>query len=300
MRWALGIVVLLILIMMIRHYLAMRRNLRKVYSDPFHVLDEQACRHERMAHADRMSLVGALTAGLAHEINTPLGSALSVNATRHTAQQKFIKALQKRDPQIMDDPELAKIYKILQENDAILDLGLERVGALVAQLKEKGRKESTRPVPADIARRIDGSLLLLTNQFKHRIEIVRDYQDVPEIHCLPSLLDQVFLNLLVNASNAIEGEGRITVSLSSTDTHLEVRIADTGQGIKPEALKKIFDFGYTTRGDNGGTGLGLPISRKVIEKHHGTLTVESSSDQGTTFLIRLPMNLLELTDGGPG
>ena len=300
MRWILGIILLAILVMALRHYLVMRSSLRRASRDPFFANGSRHSWRPDLVHTEKMAHIGTLSAGVAHEINTPLGSAICAGTTGESARAKLLEALDGAHPGILDDPEIRKLLKTLDESDQILSLALERVKALVDRLGEMSREESFEPVPADLHRSLDGSLLLLRNRLKHRIEVIRDYGEIPEVVCYPSALDQVFLNLLVNAARAIEDQGRITIATVLAGDRVEVRISDTGRGIPESERDAIFDFGFTTHAETGGTGLGLPISRRIMEKHKGRLELERTSDEGTTFRVDLPLDLREIPDAGPG
>ena len=139
---------------------------------------------------------------------------------------------------------------------------------------------------ADINKEIDLTLDLIRHETKNRIEIIKNYGEIPPIKCYPNMLNQVFMNILVNATHAIENEGKITIDTSFNEKELIVKIKDTGCGIKePE---KIFFAGYTTKGVGVGTGLGLAISQKIIEKHNGRIEVNSKINVGSEFTITIP------------
>jgi signal transduction histidine kinase len=124
---------------------------------------------------------------------------------------------------------------------------------------------------------------------KGRVEVVRHYGDLPEIECYPNQLNQVFMNLLVNSAHAIEGEGTITIETRREGDSVVLRFSDSGKGIAEEHMGQLFDPGFTTKGAGVGTGLGLSISYNIVEKHSGTIEVESEPGEGATFTIRLPV-----------
>ena len=145
----------------------------------------------------------------------------------------------------------------------------------------------------DIHEGLENTLTLVHHDIKNRITVARNFGDVPPIVCYPSRLNQVFLNLLVNASQAIKGEGEITVSTSVEDGEVRVAISDSGAGIPEQTLGKIFDPGFTTKGVGVGTGLGLSICYQIVQDHRGRIDVESREGEGTTFTVTLPMDLDE-------
>ena len=140
---------------------------------------------------------------------------------------------------------------------------------------------------------------LIGNQLKDRVTVHKDYGDVPPIQCHPSRLNQVYLNLLVNASQAIEGKGEIHLKTFTTEDDVVVEITDTGGGIPPENLGRIFDPGFTTKGVGVGTGLGLSISYNIVQQHKGRMELQSEVGKGTEMAIFIPMDLDEpAVDGG--
>jgi signal transduction histidine kinase len=143
---------------------------------------------------------------------------------------------------------------------------------------------------ANLHKGIDSTLNIVNNEIKYKADVIKDYANLPDIECLPSELNQVFMNLLVNAAHAIESErGTITIRTGVTDGHVTVEIADTGTGIAVENLQRIFDPFFTTKPVGKGTGLGLSLAYGIVKKHHGQIEVESQLGRGTTFRLSLPI-----------
>jgi len=143
-------------------------------------------------------------------------------------------------------------------------------------------------------------LVLVQHQFKGRIKVIKEYGDIPLVECYPNRLNQVFMNMLVNAGQAIAERGTVTIRTYLEDDFVKIAISDTGLGIKPESLSKIFDPGFTTKGVGVGTGLGLSICYRIIQEHKGSIEV-ASDDTGTTFTIKLPLHQGgEVTTNGSG
>ncbi len=168
-------------------------------------------------------------------------------------------------------------------------LATDRLIAVVGSLKNFARMDESDLKIADIHEGIEGTLTILQHQLKNRIEVEKHYGDVPRIECYPNRLNQVFMNLLVNASQAIAGRGTITIKTSRSGDFVKIAISDTGVGIPAENLSRVFDPGFTTKGVGVGTGLGLSICYKIIQEHQGTIHVESS-ERVTTFMITLPVS----------
>jgi signal transduction histidine kinase len=143
---------------------------------------------------------------------------------------------------------------------------------------------------ADLHEGIDSTIPLIQHQLKQGISIVKEYGQIPTVMCYPSRMNQVFLNLLVNAVQAIEGEGSITIRTSADDDAVRLKFIDTGNGIPKENLDRVFDPGFTTKGVGVGTGLGLPICYQIIQDHRGEISIESEVGKGTTVTVSLPTN----------
>jgi len=144
---------------------------------------------------------------------------------------------------------------------------------------------------ANIHEGLDSTLTLINYEIKDRISINKDYGEIPEINCYPNQLNQVFMNILMNASAAIEKNGVITIETFLEGKYLVVRISDNGRGMTKENMDRIFDPGFTTQAHGVGTGLGLSISYNIIQKHHGEIKVDSEVGKGSTFSIYLPTDL---------
>ena len=141
---------------------------------------------------------------------------------------------------------------------------------------------------ANINDGIEKTLNVIWNELKYKAEVIKEFGSIPEIECDIQRLDQVFMNILVNAAQAIEKQGKITIKTFTENNYVVIKISDTGKGISREYISKIFDAFYTTKEPGKGTGLGLSISYKIIQEHNGTIDVESEVGKGTTFKIKLP------------
>jgi len=162
--------------------------------------------------------------------------------------------------------------------------------SVVGSLKNFARVDEAEFKKADLHEGIESTLTIVQYQLKNRIRVEKQYGNIPLVDCHPNRLNQVFMNLLVNAAQAIQGEGTITITTARKGDSVRISISDTGAGIPAENLSKVFDPGFTTKGVGVGTGLGLSICYKIIEEHQGKIDVESG-DKGTTFTITLPLGL---------
>jgi signal transduction histidine kinase len=168
--------------------------------------------------------------------------------------------------------------------------GIGRVRTIVRDLKDYSRSDDADWRYASLSGIIESTLNLAKNEFKYHCTVHKRYAELPDVWCLPPRLGQVFMNLVVNAAQAIEGKGDITLSTARVDERTaSVSVTDTGKGIPPEVLPRIFEPFYTTKPAGKGTGLGLPTVQQIVERHGGRIDVVSEVGKGTTFTVTLPI-----------
>lgn len=243
----------------------------KMVKDLTKTLEELKDTQLKLINSEKMASLGQLVAGVAHEINTPVASIKSNNEIT----KKLIAQI--------EDKEIAEL---LQEVNEIDTEAIARINRLVISLRKFVRLDEAELQEADINKEIDLTLDLIRHETKNRIEIVKNYSKLPPIKCYPNMLNQVFMNILVNATHAIKDTGIITIDTKYENSNLIVKIKDNGCGIKEP--DKIFFAGYTTKGVGVGTGLGLAISQKIIEKHNGNISVKTKLNEGSEFTITIP------------
>jgi len=250
----------------------------------------------QLVQSEKMASLGSLVAGIAHEINTPIGAVASMHDTllRGIEKLKTQFCVEFEDEQ--KSANFDKVIKVIDDSNGVIHNGIDRVTTIVRRLRSFARLDEAELKEANIEEGLEDTLTLIHHEIKHAIEIERNYSNVGSIACYPGRLNQVFLNIINNARQAIETEGKITIQTSRDEKNVYIKISDTGSGIPEENLSKIFDPGFTTKGVKIGTGLGLSISYKIIEEHHGRISVESKQDKGTTFTLQLPVNLGEILD----
>ncbi|WP_434576367.1 ATP-binding protein [Pseudomonas sp. Z3-6] len=173
--------------------------------------------------------------------------------------------------------------------------GIGRVGQIVKDLKDFSRVDSSQEWQmANLQQGMDSTLNIVANEIKYKADVVKEYTPLPEVECLPSQINQVIMNLIVNAAQAIGPErGTITLRNGVGDETVWIEVADNGSGIPPETLQKIFDPFFTTKPIGQGTGLGLSLSYGIVKKHHGEITVRSEVGVGTTFRVELPVRQMK-------
>ncbi|MBQ8460240.1 hypothetical protein IJ541_09090 [bacterium] len=235
-------------------------------------LDELKETQLQLINSEKMASLGQLVAGVAHEINTPVASIKSNNSII----SKLISKIEQDD-----------LRNMFAEINSIDSEAIQRISNIVVSLKKFVRLDESELQEANINKEIDLTLDLIRHETKNKIEIEKNYGEIPPVKCYPNMLNQVFTNILINACQAIEDCGKITITTEYKDSKLIVKFKDNGKGIPKENLNKIFAAGYTTKGVGVGTGLGLAISQKIIDKHNGTIKVYSDVGVGTEFIITI-------------
>jgi len=245
---------------------------------------------QQLVMREKMASLGELVAGIAHEVNNPIG-AIGSSADSMARCTRILDdfARPRLDEAGADGAKARKALDVLAENNDIVTTAARRVAEIVKGLRRFSRLDEAEFQQADLHEGLDSTLTLLQHQLKNRIEVVKDYGDLPMIDCYPNQLNQVFMNILVNAAQVIEGAGRITITTRRDGDHVTVAISDTGKGIAPQHMDRLFDPGFTTKGVGVGTGLGLAISYRIVQAHKGDIAVASEPGRGATFTIRLPI-----------
>lgn len=252
--------------------------------------DELAIVKDQLVEASRMAALGGLLASIVHEIRTPIGSILSNNET----MLRSVDAIQKSilDSGAPESPQLTKALKVLDMMRGLVEvdqIACERISSVIRGLKTFARADDNQPREVDLRENIENTLKLVNCEFRRRVQVQTNFADLPPVECYPQKLNQVLLNILVNAGQAIEGEGTVTVSTTQDDGKVDISISDTGHGIPPELMPRLFETGFTTKPVGVGTGLGLAISKQIVEKHGGDIWAESEPGKGTTFHVRIPL-----------
>ena len=262
--------------------------------------------HNQLLQSEKLASIGQLAAGVAHEINNPVGYINSNMASLKGYASDLISVIdlfseyyeQSQSDNIELKNTLAKKIKDVDLNFIKTDLhslidesleGVSRVKKIVNDLKDFSHVDDMEMQWADLHKGLDSTLNIVHNELKYKADIIKNYGEIPEVECIASQINQVFMNVLVNAAHAIEKHGTITVATGLSNDFVWIKIQDTGTGIPEDKINRIFDPFYTSKPVGSGTGLGLSLSYTIIEKHHGKIEVESTVGSGSTFTIRLPV-----------
>ncbi|WP_343586383.1 ATP-binding protein [Herbaspirillum sp.] len=261
---------------------------------------------EQLMQSEKLASIGQLAAGVAHEINNPVGYIFSNFSSLETYIESLLKVLdayQRLDN--AEDKAAASLELQAIQKEVDLDYlkedipalmsesreGISRVRKIVQDLKDFSRTDTALEWQwVNLHNGIDSTLNIVSNEIKYKADVIKNYGDIPEIECLPSQINQVVMNLIVNAAQSIgEQRGSISITTRRVGEDVEIEIQDTGCGIPAENLTKIFDPFFTTKPVGKGTGLGLSLSYGIIQKHGGDISVRSVVDAGTTFVLRIPI-----------
>ena len=254
------------------------------------LLNELKAAQTQLVQSEKMAAIGQLTAGIAHEINSPIGVIRSNFETARRCTAKLEEILEKAK-EIAKNSQYQKFLGILKDNSQVSTIASDRIANIVSSLKNFTRLDEAEFARVNIHEGLDSTLTLIQHEIKDGIDVVKEYAELPEVHCCPSEINQVFMTLLRNAVQAIDNEGRVIVRTSTEKTNVSVQFSDTGKGISPENLKTLFDFGFTTKGRRVAMGMGLASAHNIIQDHKGELKVESEVGKGSTFTILLPSGL---------
>lgn len=239
----------------------------------------------QLVQSEKMASVGLLTAAITHEINTPIGA---INSNAQISELLINEVM--NNSSVNTDEELMSMVLQMKEANDINLMACKRIIEIIKSLKTFSRLDQAEYQDADINEGINSVLILTNNILKNKITVHKEFGEIPTAACFPGQLNQVFMNIIVNAAQAMEDGGELWIHTCCVEDDICVTIKDTGHGISPENLGKIFEPGYTTRGVGIGLGIGLYLSYNIIQNHNGEITVTSELGKGTQFTIRIPIN----------
>ncbi len=270
---------------------------------------------EELRLAQKLESVGQLAAGIAHEINTPvqfIGDSVHFLKDAFGDLTSLVKAYQTSVASLESDPANDSLIKDVRQAEQEADLeyldeqlpkacdralkGIERVGDIVRAMKEFSHPDQREKTPMDVTRMLENALMVSKNEYKYVAKVSTEFSDVPALLCHPGELGQVFLNLIVNAAHAITdhlgddgSQGHIELTSLQQENEVVVKVRDNGGGIPEEITHRVFDQFFTTKTVGRGTGQGLAMARRIVEKHAGRITFDSQPGEGTTFTVRIPL-----------
>jgi two-component system NtrC family sensor kinase len=286
-----------------REILRQKEVLEKAYAD-------LKAAQVRILEQEKMAAIGQLAAGVAHEINNPTGFILSNLTTLKKYSQRLSDFIVFQSNAVenlasaagptgeefrktcLDRRKTMKIDHVLDDMTSLIDesaAGSKRVQVIVQSLKDFSHVDEADHMPVDINEALDNTLAVTSNLFKDNVTVIKDYGDLPKTVCNSGQLNQVFLNVLKNAAEAMKAPGGITVRTMCGDGSIVVTVSDTGCGIPPDVIGRVFEPFFTTKDVGAGTGLGLSIAYDIVKRHHGSITVKSEQGRGTDVTIIMPV-----------
>jgi len=266
----------------------MERQLRSANTELERLLGELRTAQARLVQHAKMAALGQLVAGVAHEINTPLAAVVSNNDLFLRCFARLREALA-ATPAVAEAPRVERDLSAIEQLSLVTREACARITDIVRTLRTFARLDEADVKAVDLHEGLESTLVLVAHLLKGGIAVERHYGELPRVECHPNQINQVFMNLVVNACQAMGERGTLVLTTRGDGDWVEVAIADTGCGIAPEKLQRIFDPGFTTKGAALGTGLGLSIVYQIVEGHGGEVVAHSEQGRGTTFTVRLPI-----------
>ena len=282
---------------------SVHKRLRRDYARLRRAIDERKRVESQLVQKAKMASLGELVAGIAHELNNPLGFIYANLGNMKKFSKKILDLVESYDH--LDLPEKTReavenkkeeinfdyLKKRMPEMIERSGVGADRMKKILLDLKSFSRLDAADFAEADINAAIETTLNIMHNEYKNRITMKKEFGDLPLVECYIAKLNQLFMNLLINACHAIEGKGEIRIKTETQNGSVHIEISDTGGGISEDIREKIFDPFFTTKPVGKGTGLGLSISHGIVKQHKGEIEVKSCPGKGTTFTIKIPMRL---------
>jgi signal transduction histidine kinase len=258
------------------------REIRELSDATNKLLTKMINYNEVITKSEKMASVGQLTAAITHEINTPLGVINANAGLMKMLTEEAVIADTTEDKQLL-------LESIIETADTTEE-ACGRIQEIIKSLRSYSRIDQADFMPASINESMKSVVTLTTNLHKNRINIIEEFGEVPDVNCYIGLVNQVFMNLIINAIQAIDGEGNITLRTTSDEQFVYASVIDTGCGIDLKDIYRVFEYGFTTKQPGSGSGIGLALSKNIVHKHNGEITIDSNVGVGSTITVRLPIN----------
>jgi two-component system NtrC family sensor kinase len=253
-------------------------------------LEELALTQSSLVLHEKMASLGRLVAGIAHELNTPAGAVKSGADVVDLCVQRMGRIIDETE-QLAEHDKLRRLFQMLQSSSSGMQQGCDRVTSIVNSLQTFARLDEADIKQVDVTESIESVLVLLNHELGDSIEIETSFGPRTEIYCYPQELNQVLLNLISNAVQAIDGAGRVNVRTYDDESMLHVEVTDDGRGISPDRLVDIFDPAFKQRDNRVAVGFGLSTCYRIAQKHGGTITVQSELGRGSVFTLSVSKEL---------
>jgi AhpD family alkylhydroperoxidase len=273
------------------HYVGQIVKLREEKDRLQQLLEELERTQAQLVQSEKMAALGKLVAGIVHEINTPIGT---INSTTDTLSRSITHIVEEIEGSpsldgVKDNRQFQSSVRALRDSNPITLAASERITRIVNSLKAFAHLDEATYQNADLHEGLENTLTLLEHDFRDKIRVVREYGEIPKVTCNPGEINQVFMNLLQNAAEAIKDKGTITIRTFEKDGDVHVQVIDTGTGISPRRRERLFDPVFAKKGSRMKAGLGLFTSANIVQKHNGRIEVESEVGKGSTLTVILPV-----------
>ena len=269
----------------------MSRDVRESHAELESAYEQLRNTQAELVGSAKLATLGNLIAGVAHEINTPLGA---LHSNHYTVARALDRLQEILADEVVDEDELEDVRRIVKAIDGVTatnNMAVDRMVKLVDSLRTFGRVDRSDVDYADLHEGLESTLAILSHELRGQVEVVKEFGDLPRVECYPNQIHQVFMNLIVNATQAMEGGGTLTLRTRHEGDEVIIEIEDTGVGMSERTIDRIFDPGFTTKGSRMGMGMGLLITNRIIDRHDGRIEVESEEGGGTKFTVHLPVRL---------
>ena len=272
------------------HYVGQIAKLKAEKDQLQELLDELKQTQAQLVQSEKMAALGKLVAGVVHEINTPIGAIKSTTDVSTRSVNNIVEVLEKSKTldEIRNDKRFRSSIEVLRKNAPTTKSASERISGIINSLKSFIRLDESTLQETNLHEALESILLLMEHEFRGKISVVKEYGDIPLITCNAAELNQVFMNLLLNATQAIETKGTITIKTFMKSGDVLVEITDNGVGIQPEQQHTLFEPSFSKKESRVKAGLGLFISHNIVRKNHGEIRVKSKVGKGSTFTVVLP------------